>query len=381
MSRRPVPSTDRPTLEHKRRSVLQFFREEWGLLGLAAALTLMTWYVTRLGVEKPELIKKVRLVLHVDAEDQMALPKSPGTINLKMLCSKSELEEARAGVLDQQGAIHVNVDARSGPGWSDLTDSNATFLYPFPKSYVDPEPTSLVGKGWLYTVQTRVVEVEMPTVKGATANGEQILPEFEDGPPKITLRAPVDGVGGTLRPDPIDSSAVLADRQGREEMPYTLTFKNWAKEPPDEALRVFRESVLPSLNFTVTLRFGRIEERLVSNRAIYDVPNAEWYDFEVTTSRRDVGLNVSEPDVATLPIRAPDVLLRALEDEERQQGWCWGIRFKGDLPTEPGKPVTVRAEMVLMRNDPEFLDPRIEFKPTQETKGFDVEVTLRKRQR
>ena len=378
MSRRPVPTADRPSLERRRRSPLRFLREEWGLLGLAAVLTLMTWYITRLDVEKTFRLPASRLDVNTGDDNLKALVADPGTVDIALVCSQSEYEDALERMAAQDHQIEVQFDSSEVATWQRMNALNSTFRYPFRTTYLQPGQDLLRNlRGWVYRVRGRTTQILEPPVRGRPRPGEVaeiIMPQDT----QVTLDAPDGVVGSTLQPDAIDLDKLQNERGQRDEIPRTLQFDQWARTG-EEAVQLFRrKAILPALNIGVTVRFVKIAKRKINHTAIYVVPNADRYTFKVK-ERADVGLNVQPPDKVNLELEAPESLLRQLEDDEGRKHWVWGIVINGELPAE-GDSADLTGKIEFLPLDERFRDRRIRFEAPQDSKGFEITVTYPKKE-
>ena len=366
---RPPPTTGRPTVEATRRSPWRFIREEWGLLALAGALTLMTWYVMRLDVERDHTLT-ADLDLRVDEPDQIALVRPPATLRIKLRCSESELEEARAILRENDNVVRVLVHAnRKFTDVLPLSNLNTTVLYPFRKGYLAGDQPVLAG--WIARVQPHTATIATPELRGAGAR--DVLCTFESDN-RVKFPVPPGFVGETIQPDPIELDEIRKKLGDREFVVVNLSFNRWVDREPSIPASTFRAKVRSTLDFAVKLQFVKRATRKVQNRAIYAVQNADLYAFKIK-DRTDVGLTLDPPDFVELALTAPEALLKRLENN--LGGWNWGIRILGDLPTESGTTKSLTADIVFMAHDPEFLNPAIEFKAPKDSRGFEVEVTPR----
>lgn len=372
MSKRPLPSADRPTLERRRRGVLTFLREEWGLITLAIALTAMTWYITRLDVEKERGIPDVKLDLQVVQDDTVAI--ATRTVTLYLLSSESEYEEARQRMAAQNRTLTVHVDYRSGR-LGPLDDIFCTADYPFRLSYLAPGKNSVADAGWVYRVRPQTSEIEVPQFTNGDAEGITMEAAII-GESSVTFKAPANVVGEAITPDPLNLEVLLRAAASADEKIVTLTFENWVNAPSTEGppVTAFRRRLADTVlvDIKARVRFSKLETRAIRHVAVYEVQNAERFKIKID-QREDLGLTTAPPDTVELELRAPRQVLDQLEEKK---GWHWGIVIHGELPTEVDKPERLSADFVFVPREARFMNPAIEYVPAPAARKFSVEVTL-----
>ena len=306
MSDTPPPAQQRPGLEEQERrgGWRTWLLQEWGLLVLAAVLSVLIWEITSQAVIREDVIENVpvRLVVSAQDEERIGAVLNAPDVRVDIAYTGSERErfavlEALTAVgggtpvLELQIAPEINEDSR------DVSDTLDHWRWPVDNAAEIGLRASMRGIGRVYKIEgMQQVHIAQPETTPRTSEdpeqdelgklgyelqlldpGTSAATHIQITPGFVEFLAPRAILGGgagalTMTPDPIDLRPLLEGEapQVGKVVTFELTFNQWraaTKVPADQRVRValYRQT-LPPIKAVAKLALQRTASLSVRNR-------------------------------------------------------------------------------------------------------------------
>lgn len=388
-----VSAPERPNLRSARRPGWRvFLLQEWGLLLLAAALTLIVWLVVRDRVLEDAEIEDVEVQLKVEEHnrDRVAavLTGDGNTVDLSLRCSRREKEGIEAQLKKDGWRVEMLVRdiPRRERGKRQLNHRIDRYQWKFAHERVfkeGKEPDA--PEGYVFRLEPREVTIAPPPTQPPAEQFEadqQIRAKISVTPPLVNLPMPVNAEDEPLTPDPINLERLLerGDVALGQAVTLPLTFKQWRSRSSAENPSAYRAQVaLPPVQATVELL--AVGEMKIRNDLLVLIDQRK-YEYDPKSLQSVNGVLVIPKLTFEGLLRGPRAELERLKkDKEEQRGnWIWGVRIKeiGELPEKPAEgaePETksLDAEIVLLQFKG-FGGSGIRFVPTGNQDRVDLSV-------